>query len=194
MHDTPALKGEWHKITLSMHNKEQSEINEIIINLIVQDQLNNGNAFMQSIFFFFNYLYVFLISVCLCINPSNNSAHNSSSLSINVNELQTNAKHSETFFMKCDQIHNIKINAKIAYKIKNDYSGHSSSIKEQSIVVSVVEPFSMTSQYLSSCFKEINYCYEESKFIVLTCLNVKSPWPLLIENTYIEPVSFIKKY
>lgn len=146
-------------------------------------------SFLSFYSFDFCISNIILILVSLCLNPTNTSSHNDSALSVNIKELETSQKHCETFFMKCNQINNIKINAKITYKIRNDKN--SISLKDQSIVVSVVEPFTVTSQYLSSCFKEINYCYEESKFIILTCLNVKSPWPIEIENTFVEPVSYV---
>ncbi|KRT86775.1 hypothetical protein AMK59_2592 [Oryctes borbonicus] len=60
------------------------------------------------------------------------------------------------------------------------------SIKIETVNVSIVKPFEITTKYMSMLFECINKFYVEEEFVIMPIINCLSPWPIIIENSSLD--------
>ena len=65
-----------------------------------------------------------------------------------------------------------------------------SCVKEQLVSVPVVKPFDITAKFFSVKFDPIAKAFAKEPFIVMPYVNCASPFPLVIEDSSVELVSF----
>lgn len=106
----------------------------------------------------------------------------------NVVSLSLTEQQSLTFFMKFSKTEEKKFNVKISYKIGSEKL--IACIKEDTITIQTVEPFQVEVKYLSSLLQDITKCYVGEDFAVMPVLKCLSPWPIVVENTTFEFVSY----
>lgn len=63
------------------------------------------------------------------------------------------------------------------------------SIKQETLVLSVVQPFEVDTKYLSMLMFEIDKFYIGENFGVMNYVIFSSPWPIVVEHTSFEFVS-----
>lgn len=105
-----------------------------------------------------------------------------------VPHLSLSGRHSLIFYIKSKNIDDKKFNVKVSYKLGSEKS--IACTKEEVITIQTVNPFDVQVKYLSSLLEHIVKCYVGEDFAVMPVLKCLSPWPVIIENTSLEFVTF----
>lgn len=74
---------------------------------------------------------------------------------------------------------------KFTYLLNNDNTPVIST-KTESILISVVQPFDVTTSFLSTLMMDIDTFYVDEHFGIMPSICILSPWPLVIEETSFE--------
>lgn len=107
--------------------------------------------------------------------------------------LQLNTKHSlaqkenlaSKFYVRSYKVDTKTLNIQISYRL--NCPNPLISIKNETILLSSVQPFEITTKYLSLLMTdEIDRFYIGEEFCVMPTLHSLSPWPIVIESTSFE--------
>lgn len=161
-HDLPALVGECYEVYLLIINEELSAIKDLKVEIYTDD----GNSETQ-------------FSSLPSMQPEK--------LPINLPVSQTLEKDSRirtSIFIRAFNPEICNIHVKITYTLDSDKPVI--SIKNEMIILPVVQPFEITTTYVSVLMQEIHKFYAGEEFGVMPLIKFLSPWPIHIENTSIE--------
>lgn len=105
-----------------------------------------------------------------------------------IDSLTPNGKLISTFYIRSYKSDTKTINIKFAYRLNCEHP--IISIKNETIILTSVQPFEVKTKYLSLLMNdEIDRFYVGEEFCVMPTLRSFSPWPIIIENTSFEFVS-----
>lgn len=96
------------------------------------------------------------------------------------------------FYVKAKKIGTKKVIVKVSFLL--DRERPLCCFKAETVAVPVVNPFEVTTKFLSSMFEEVTKLYAEEEFVIMPIIESFSPWPLLIEDTSLSFVSYIQTY
>ncbi|KAL3269164.1 hypothetical protein HHI36_008247 [Cryptolaemus montrouzieri] len=164
-HKQPALLGEWYEVCVHIDNKESNPIEnlEIVLSLIEEESPSTTEI-------------------------SNNSEGTPQTTPLNL-EIKKQMNPGETtltyFYLRVHKVSVKNIQIKLTYLLCNDNSPVIST-KTESLLISVVQPFTLSTTYLSTLMLDINTFYVGEEFGIMPAISILSTWPLVIEETSFE--------
>ncbi|XP_050304839.1 trafficking protein particle complex subunit 11 [Anthonomus grandis grandis] len=167
-HAPPALVGECYEIYISILNQEKCDIRDLRVD-VLSDEDQEDVEFSSL--------------------PSMKSEKRPLTLPT-ASSLSQDSKLKTSLFLRASKplIKNISI--RIVYVL--DSKKPVISIKNETVVLPIVQPFEVTTQYVSSLMQDINKFYAGEIFGVIPMVQFLSPWTICIEKTAIEFISPIK--
>ncbi|KAJ8940840.1 hypothetical protein NQ318_005286 [Aromia moschata] len=172
IHPQPALLGEWYEIKINITNDEQFSIKELKIELGLVEETAD---------------------VEFSLKPAGQPQKLPLALG-RTDYLDKKGKYSTNVFLVAHKLGKYQIQIKITYTLNSDKPVF--SIKTENIVLPVVQPFEVTTKYLSMLMCEIEAFHVEEEFAVMNYVKCLSPWPIVIENTsfkFISPVKSVEE-
>lgn len=91
------------------------------------------------------------------------------------------------FFLRTHKVGERTLNCKASFIL--DGKQPIASIKTETVNISIVKPFEITTKYMSMLFESIIKFYVGEEFVIMPIINCLSPWPIIIENSSLEFVS-----
>lgn len=104
-------------------------------------------------------------------------------------QLKTSEIFSTKIYVRCHTIGSRSVGIKITYLLKSEKPV--ASIKEEIINIPVVKPFDISTKFLTMRFGEISKFYVGEPFILMPVISCLSQWPITIQDTILEFVSFL---
>lgn len=135
--------------------------------------------------------HCFLVSVQLS-NDIENPQPNTSTLPIKLEDSSFLDKRSTTatnFFIKTHKPCQISLQIQITYILKSLKPVF--SIKCENLMLAVVQPFTLNTNFLSMRMENVDMFYVKEEFGILNHIEFSSPWSILIEDTSFELVSIL---
>ncbi|VEN53813.1 unnamed protein product [Callosobruchus maculatus] len=160
-HRSPALVGEWYQIVINIVNEEMFGIKDLKIEVVLDEENFESELSLQP------------SSPCkqpLIVNSPKN--------------LDCNGKNSTHFFVRVHKPCKCNVTVRVTYTL--DSQKAVLSIKTEVIPLPVVEPFTVTTKYLSMLMSEIDRFYVDEEFGVMNYIKFSSPWMIHIEDTSLE--------
>lgn len=105
-------------------------------------------------------------------------------LQLNLPELTPKSNQDITFYVKSTTIGERNLNVRFSFIMKREKS--IASVKNEILKLSVINPFEITTNFLSIIFNGITKFYVGEKFLVVPTINCLSPQPVVIVNTLLE--------
>ncbi|CAG9862520.1 unnamed protein product [Phyllotreta striolata] len=166
-HNNPALLGEWYEIEAIVTNEELHDIVDLKIEVWIEEEIAN---------------------VELSLQPSDKEKKLNLVLN-NSQTLQSGEEIATNFFVRSNLVCKCNIQSKLTYVLNGDK--RILSIKTEKLPLVVVEPFEVSTKYLSILMDEIDKFYVDEEFGIMSYVKFTSPWPIIIEDTsldYLFPV------
>ncbi|KAK9736185.1 Gryzun, putative Golgi trafficking [Popillia japonica] len=88
------------------------------------------------------------------------------------------------FFLRTHKVGERTLNCKASFIL--DGKQPIASIKTETVNISIVKPFEITTKYMSMLFESIIKFYVGEEFVIMPIINCLSPWPIIIENSSLE--------
>lgn len=101
--------------------------------------------------------------------------------------LEQNSKIVTSIFLRAREAEIKNISIKITYSLDSDKPVI--SIKNETIVLPVVQPFEVNTRYVSTMMQNIQKFYAGEQFGVMPLVQFSSPWPIFIEDSSMNFVS-----
>ncbi|XP_060529048.1 trafficking protein particle complex subunit 11 [Cylas formicarius] len=160
-HEPPALVGECYEINIVIVNEEQSNIKDLIVELGLEDD-TKMEIYKSSL--------MRKEKIPLILDTPQ--------------QLKVGAKLSSVIFVRIhvDGIRTLQL--KITYAL--DTEKPVLSVKNETVILPVVQPFTVSTRYMSTMMNEIHKFYAHEDFAVLALLHFLSPWPIFIEDTSLD--------
>lgn len=169
IHDSPALLGEWYEIKINVKNEESHGIENLKVEVWIEEEITN---------------------VELSLEPTENQKKLNLELKTPATLEEKDTISSINFFLKSTIVCKCNIQVKLTYTLSDEKQ--ILSIKSEKIPVTVIEPFEVSTKYLSPLMAEIDKFYIGEEFGIMNYINFASPWPIVIEDSkfeYSHPVS-----
>lgn len=99
--------------------------------------------------------------------------------------MEPDEKTKSFFYLRVHKIGVKNMQIKFTYLLNNDNTPVIST-KTESILISVVQPFDVTTSFLSTLMMDIDTFYVDEHFGIMPSISILSPWPLVIEETSFE--------
>ncbi|CAG9819021.1 unnamed protein product [Phaedon cochleariae] len=161
-HEDPALLGEWYKIKVGVVNEEMFGITDLKIEVGLEEEIAD-------------------VEISLRPEPS----HTREGIVLtNVDTLEHGEELDSFFFIRSSLVCKFNLQVKLAYTLNREKPVFSS--KTEIVALSVVEPFEVSTKYLSLLMNEIDKFYVGEEFGVMKYLMFTSPWSIIIEDTSFE--------
>lgn len=109
-------------------------------------------------------------------------------LQLNLPDLAINEVATTVFYVRSHRTGDRNITLKISYVFESVKSVE--SVKEDIINIPVTKPFDTLAKFFSNRFEPVTKLYVDEVFVVMPQVKCISPWPIVIENTVIEFVSY----
>nr|XP_023021888.1 trafficking protein particle complex subunit 11 [Leptinotarsa decemlineata] len=158
-HQDPALLGEWYEIQTNVFNKEIHAIRDIKVEVRMEEDIPE---------------------VELSLKPIPQHAKQPTLL-VNSESLNPEEKFACRFFIRSNLICKFAVQVIFIYTLDGDKSVLST--KTEKLLITVVEPFELTSKFLSLLMNDIDRFYAEEEFGIMKYLRFTSPWPIIVEDT-----------
>lgn len=113
-------------------------------------------------------------------------------LQLNLPDLAVNEIATTVFYVRSHRTGDRNITLRISYIFESVKSVE--SVKEDIINIPVTKPFDTLAKFFSNRFEPVTKLYVDEVFVVMPQVKCISPWPIVIENTVIEFVSFTSEY
>ncbi|XP_072378300.1 trafficking protein particle complex subunit 11 [Diabrotica undecimpunctata] len=161
-HQSPALLGEWYIIQINVKNEEEDEVQDLKIDVWIEEEIAN---------------------VELSTEPSDKQKK----LNLVLNNPTTLNVHDEInthFYVRSNIMCKCNIQVRLTYVLSGEKNIH--SIKLETVQLSVIEPFEVSTKYMSLLMAEIDQFYVTEKFGIMNYITFMSPCPIVIEDTTFE--------
>uniref|UniRef100_A0A6P7H0Z7 Trafficking protein particle complex subunit 11-like n=1 Tax=Diabrotica virgifera virgifera TaxID=50390 RepID=A0A6P7H0Z7_DIAVI len=161
-HESPALLGEWYIIRINVKNEEEDEVQDLKIDVWIEEEIAN---------------------VELSTEPSDKQKK----LNLVLNNPTTLNVHEEintNFYVRSNIMCKCNIQVKLTYVLSGEKNIQ--SIKSETVHLSVIEPFEVSTKYMSLLMAEIDKFYVTEKFGIMNYITFMSSCPIEIEDTNFE--------
>lgn len=167
-HAPPALVGECYEIYISIINHELSAIKDLLVEFNADD--NGQEVEFSSV----PELHPETLPIALSTPKT----------------LDRNSKIMTSIFLRAHKADIKNLYLKITYSLDTDKPVI--SIRNETIVLPVVQPFEISTRYVSMMMQGIQKFYAGEEFGVMPLVQCLSPWPICIENTSLSMLAPLK--
>ncbi|KAI4461539.1 hypothetical protein MML48_5g00002769 [Holotrichia oblita] len=162
-HANPALLDEWYEINVNIKNNENRNIRDIRFEVsLVDDDGIDSTEFSLSTQFKLEKLPIL----------------------VKFEKLIPSEEVTLKFFLRTHKVGERTLNCKASFIL--DGKQPIASIKTETVNISIVKPFEITTKYMSMLFESINKFYVGEEFVIMPVINCLSPWPIIIENSSLD--------
>ncbi|XP_064653075.1 trafficking protein particle complex subunit 11-like isoform X2 [Lineus longissimus] len=179
-HSLPSLVNEFYFIEFSIDNKEENEITDISLSVGLtegQDQIMEQTTH-------------------ICVDQAEYDGKVvSKRMGINLGSLQPGEQISRNLFVKCLQVGDRLISAKVMYNVivvVNEQQITCMCNKEEKWKLPVVTPFEVSVNLNSLKFETIEAIHGDEPFLLLSELICTSPWPLEIKSSDLKLSPYVQ--
>ena len=180
----PALLGEWFEIKMFINNEEPHSIKDMKVEVTLgKDETISLSKYLT------HKLTIDLRKFLAEFSTNSSGIPDKLPIALNLpSSLQKHEKCTGNFYLRAHKVVENIIEVKISYTLDRDKPVI--SIKTETIIVPVVKPFEITTKFLSSLMEEVSQFYVGEEVGVMPSIRCLSPWPIVIESTAMEFVSF----
>lgn len=171
---SPALQGEWFPSTFTITNNEGVNIYDVKVMLSLLTSPDNPNP--ESV-------------TELTLKAGETQ---SPPLQILIDNMNISKSLSNTFYMKSNRTATTTVQINVTYLLDLPEVTKLECIKEFVTKVTVVKPFEVLTNFVTTNFTPVTKCFVHEPFIVMPQIKILSPWPLVIEDTDLEVADCFK--